>query len=296
MSKQRSQQRRPTTRASSRSTTPTKRRRRKVVDPDALEEALDDAADNEDDAADSGPAQDHALSLFFRRPPAGADHVQVVALTTTGDHVLQDRSAAEAQRNPVGLANLVLESCTRWAATEGRTTKFRMLWLLGDRVLGSHQLACGDGDPTALDGTVESLLTQSQRHNETTQRIAHDGFQMVQEAWRELSQEQRKEIAALRAEVTELRDRLRKAGDVDAEIAISNAAAELEQRARTSEIFETKLLPIVQAMVLRQLQSSQQPLAAPISANDGASSPSPMAQLQQLAELASQVIPNKAAS
>lgn len=241
------------------------RSRRRVVDPDDLDDLDDDttaaiSVDENDDAI----SQDTALTLFFRRPPAIADHVVVIAITPQGEQIVQDRSAQEARREPATLANAVLDACSRWAAAEGRQTRFRCLWQAGDRVVASHQIVCGDGDPTALDGTVDSFLAQQQRHQETQTRLHHEGFAMVQDAWRSMLSGAMKRIEALERDNEQLRDRLKKAGDVDAEVTYSTVAAEIEQRQRLTEIMESRLMPIAQALLAKQLGLTTQPSAADI--------------------------------
>lgn len=219
--------------------------RRRVIDPDELE---DDAAQAE------AISQDHALTLFFRSPPGGADHAVVIAHTASGgDQIVEDRSTSEIAKNAAQHANAVASACSRWAQSEARQTRFRVTWQSGDRVLASHQLVCGDGDPTALDGTVDSFLSQQQRHSEVQHRLHHEGFSMVQDAWRQLLSGAMKRIEALERDNESLRERLRKAGDVEAEILAAQVASDLEQRVRTTDIVESRLLPIVQALVMKQL-------------------------------------------
>lgn len=221
-------------------------KRKRVIDPDELDE-LDELDEPEPIALN------HALTLFFRNPPGGADHMLVLAHTANGDQIVQDRSTSEIARDPATHANAVASACERWAQTEGRQTRFRVTWQAGDRVLASHQLACGEGDPTALDGTVDSFLSQQQRHSEVQHRLHHEGFSMVQDAWKQLLSGAMKRIEALERDNENLRDRLRKAGDVEAEIMTAQVAADLEQRVRTTEIVESRLLPIVQQLVTRHL-------------------------------------------
>jgi len=228
------------------------RRRPRTVDPDDFDDIIEDIEDAETAPNDDNASQDPSLTLFLRRPPSGATHVVVIACTSSGEQVIQDRDAAEA-REPAELADLLLDSCGRWAATEGRKTRFRLCWQIGDRTLASHQIVAGEGDPGALDGTVNSFLQQQQRHAETTHRLSHDGFQMVQSSWEKLQRASMQRIEALEKDNHELRERLRKAGDVEAEIAYSTVAADIEQRQRTTEIIEARVLPIVQQAILARM-------------------------------------------
>lgn len=179
--------------------------------------------------------------------------------------MLHDRSATEAKARYAELANQTVESAERWARTEGRSLKFRVMWQQGDRVLGTYQWSCGEGDPTALDGTVESFLAQNQRHAEVDHRVHLEGFVMVQEAWQKQNASQQRRIDSLEKDNELLRDRLRKAGDVDAEIAIQHAASDLEARERNANIMEHKVLPVLQHLLISKMNAANgnaTPLAA----------------------------------
>lgn len=231
--------------------------------------------DDDDDAGEL--AQDEQLTLFLRRPPLGAERVIVLAHTPSGERIVEDRSASEARGAPVQLANHTLARCERWARTDRRETRFRVEWRAGDRVLASHQWTCGEGgDPTALDGTAESILSQMQRHLENQNRatLEKDRVHLEHSAeqnggWKELVQELRAELKVQRAENTELRERLRKAGDVDAEIALATATADLEAKGRTADILEHRALPLLQAMIMKQLQAQGVSGAATPAAESG---------------------------
>lgn len=218
-------------------------------------------------------SQDHQLTLFFRNPPGGADHVVVTAQSSSGDQIVEDRSTTEVAKDAARHANAVANSCARWAQTEGRQTRFRVTWCAGDRVLASHQLVYGDLDPTTLDGTVESFLSQQQRHAEVGHRLHHEGFSMVQAAWEKLLAGAMKRIAALEADNEQLRERLRKAGDVEAEILTAQVAADLEHRMRTTDLVETRLFPIVQQLLMKQLGGSTLPANENGAANGGMGDP-----------------------
>lgn len=210
---------------------------------------------------------DRSLTLFFRHPPQGADHFLVYASTAHGETLVQDRMRSELD-SPAATADLVLDSCTRWAAAEGQQTRFRILWQHSDRLLASYQMVCGTGDPTQLDGSVNSFMVQHQRHAEVRERIAHQGFELVQEAWRTLQSSSMERIMALERDNALLRERLKKAGDVEAEIAFSTVAAEIEQKQRTTEILESRLMPILQGMLMQKLglRSTEDPTAALLAA------------------------------
>ena len=203
----------------------------------------DDDDDDDDDDAASEIATDRALALFLRRPPAVADHWVCAAYTAAGEQIVQDRSTAETRARPVELANDTFAACQRWAASEGRQTRFRIMWMASDRVLASHQWTCGDGDPSALDGTVESFLSQQQRHSETNHRLHLEGFQLVAEAQRTLLASAMRRIDSLESKNELLREKLRKANDVDADIAVQQVAADLESRVRATDSSSTRFCP-----------------------------------------------------
>jgi hypothetical protein len=205
--------------------------------------------------ADSDPELpiDKALALFLRRPPSSADHWVATAFTSQGEIVIQDRTITETRSAAVELANETSEAARKWAESEGKELRFRCTWQASERVLASHQWRAGEGDPTSLDGTVDSFLAQQQRHLETVMRMRQEDASMIQEGWSKLLQSSQRRIDALEKTVGELQDRLRKAGDVDAEVTMAQVAADIESRSRTTEILENRLGPIVQHLLARSL-------------------------------------------
>lgn len=197
---------------------------------------------------------DEALTLFLKRAPLGADRFVVTAMSHAGEHVVQDRTAKEAIRAHVMMANSTIMACDRWAHSEGRECRFRATWQQGERVLASHQWRAGQGDPQALNGTVESFLSQVQRHLENREQNTYETQSTQLEAWKTLSGAQNRRIEALEKENDHLRERLRRVDDVSSELAIEHAKADIESRGRTVDILENRVLPIVQAYVAQQLQ------------------------------------------
>lgn len=226
-------------------------------------------ADVDDDDDDEIPS-DEALAMFLRRPPLGADRFVVVATSHGGDQVVQDRPAAEARRAYVQMANATIAACERWAHAEGRECRFRAVWQQGDRALATHQWKAGSGDPQALNGTVESFLSQVQRHLENREQLSHDNQSTQLEGWKILTAAQNKRIEALERDNAELRERLRRVDDVGSEIALEQARAELLQRGRTADILEQRILPIAQAYMIQQAQKA----TGAVSAADGVGSTS----------------------
>lgn len=214
------------------------------------------AADDDDEDDEDELASDEALALFLKRPPLGADRFTVIALSASGDQTVQDRPAAECKRAYVQVANSTVSACERWANAEGREVRFRAAWQQGDRVLATHQWRAGQGDPRALDGTVESFLAQQQRHTENKEQLYTEAFTLLQDGWKTLLGAQNRRIEGLEKDNGELRDRLRKVDDVGTEIALEQARADLEARGRTADILEQRVLPVVQALVVQQAQKA----------------------------------------
>lgn len=214
--------------------------------------------DDDDDDDDDSLSVDEEMQLFIRRPPLGADRLLVTAVTHSGDQTVQDRSAIEARKAPVALAKSVVTAAERWAQVDGRAVKFRATWMRDDRTLAAHQWTCGHGkDPTELDGTVDSFLQQQQRFAEAQHRLHLEGFEMVQSSWQNLLTLANERIKALEADNADLRERLRRVDDVGSEIALEQAKSEMEQRGRTADLLENRLLPIAQALLLQQAQAQQ---------------------------------------
>ena len=85
---------------------------------------------------------------------------------------------------------------------------------------------------------------------------------MVQEGWRTLLTEANKRIKALEQDNADLRERLKRVDDVTTELAIEEQRMTLEQRTRTADILEQRLLPMAQALILQAQRKEQQPSAA----------------------------------
>jgi hypothetical protein len=229
-------------------------------DVDAAEhvEPADDADEPDDEIA-----TDTALFLFLRKPPSAADHCVIIATTQQGEHVVQDRTVSEVRKQPKQLANAVLASCSKLALSERRELRFRATWQQGDRVVASYAWRVGDGDPTALDGTVDSFLRQQQQHSETLHRVHLEGLPMLQDGWNKLLSSAHRRIDALEKQNEELSARLRKAGDVEAEVIMATTASDLEARTRTADMIQDRLLPLLQHLLLKAANSAAAVAPAP---------------------------------
>ena len=212
---------------------------------------------NDDDDDDDDPV-DEDLCAFLEAPPAIADHVLVVAASPSGDAIVQDRTATEAKRGANALAAQITIACERWAQSERRIVRFRASWLKGDKVLATHAWECGEksGGELQLDGSTASFLQQQQMFAQAQHKLHLEGFEMVQEGWQKLLTLQNKRIEALEKDNAELRDRLRKLDEVGSDLQVESMKAEIEARGRTADLIEKRVLPIVQAVAIKHLQSS----------------------------------------
>lgn len=198
---------------------------------------------------------DEALLAFVMTPALGADHLLVLALSPGGDSTIQDRQAAEAKRIPEKLAIAISAACERYAETERRAVRFRAAWQRGDKTLATYTWEMGSGKAEReLDGSVQSFLIDQQSNARELHKLQLESFEMVQEGWRSLHTLQNKRIESLERENHELRDRLRKMDDVQTEIAIEQMRVEQEQRGRTVDLIEKRVLPLAQAFAVRQLE------------------------------------------
>jgi hypothetical protein len=178
----------------------------------------------------------------------------VLALSPSGDSVIQDRQAAEARRDAAELTLAIEVSCERYAAAERRQVRFRAAWMRGEKTLATYAWEVGTGkQERELDGSVQSFLQQQQQMQLAQHKLHLEGFEMVQDSWKSLLALQNKRIENLERENMELRDRLRKMDDVGSEIAIEQMRAEVDQRGRTVDLVENRLLPLAQAIAVKHL-------------------------------------------
>lgn len=207
---------------------------------------------------------DEALLSFVETPALGATNLLVQALSPTGDSVIQDRQVSEAKRIPDKLAISIAQACERHAEAERRVTRFRAAWMRGDKTLATYAWECGSSQrqQVELDGSALSFLQQQQLFAQAQHKLHLEGFEMVQEGWAKLLQLQNKRIEALERDNAELRDRLRKLDDVGSELAIEQMRVETEQRGRTADLIEKRLLPIAQAFAIKQLEPASPAPAA----------------------------------
>lgn len=206
------------------------------------------------------PPLDVALELFLRKPPSAADHL-IVSLQGFGpdsDQIVIDLTRAEAQEVGPDLANQITMAARSLAANERKECRFRAQWCVSDRVLGSYGWRAGDAaqDAVHLDGTLQSLLAQNQRHLETAMRINAEGDTRTQ---RTLDSQQRiitmleKRNAALEARINELAEELAQRRNGSEELAATELAAHLESKARTQEILLQRGLPLLEMVIARSM-------------------------------------------
>jgi len=226
-----------------------------------------------DDDDDDDDRVDEDLCSFLEAPPAVADHVLVVAISPSGEAIVQDRTATECKRGPNALAAQITIACERWAQSERRIVRFRAAWMRGDKTLATHAWECGEssGDSPQLDGSVGSFLQQQQLFAQAQHKLHLEGFEMVQEGWQKLLTLQNKRIEALEKDNAELRDRLRKLDEIGSDLQVEAMRAEIEARGRTADLIEKRVLPLAQAIAVKHLQSggnsAETPAAVPTHSN-----------------------------
>lgn len=239
---------------------PTKPKLRPVPTPTASTAG----AMSEDSDEDNAPS-DEALAEFLSAPPTAADSLHVSAASPSGDSIVQIRARKEVLADPDAIANAISSACERWANSERRLVRFRASWHRGERIVATHTFEHGEhsSDSPVLDGSAQSFLVQQQHAQLARDKLHLEGFEMMQDSWKSLLAIANKRNEALERENEQLRERLRKLDDVGNEIAIESARAEIEQRGRTADLIEKRLIPIAQAVVAQKLQeAASTPLAA----------------------------------
>lgn len=243
---------------------PAARARQRTAAPSISGEPRDELDESESDA----DLVDEALLSFVSTPALGADHLLVMALSPAGDVTLQNRQAREAERTPEALTLSIAASCERHAAAEKRAVRFRAAWMRNDKTLATYTWECGSGKAEReLDGSVQSFLVDQQSNARELHKLQIESWEMVKDSWKEIHTMQQKRIESLERENAELRNRLRKLDDVQTEIAIEQMRVDLEQRGRTTDLLEKRVLPIAQALMLRQLNGTTAPTAIEPSEN-----------------------------
>lgn len=227
--------------------------------------------------AASDPASDPALELFLRRPPSAADHFVIVLQNFDGsDGIVADVSRGEVlEQNSVDLANTLTLSTRALATNERRECRFRATWQSGDRVLGSYAWRTGEGEGSqhALDGSLQSMLAQNQRHLESLMRSRGEDEGRYQRSFDRILGLYEKRILALEQRVAEQAELLRNNGSFEQELASQELAASIEGRTRTQEILLSRFMPLAEAAVQRYLTAlPAQTTEPPAAANSGTSS------------------------
>ena len=214
--------------------------------------------ESDDDDVTEAESVDEALLSFIETPAMGATTLLVQAMSATGDTTIQDRQVAEAKRIPEALAISITTACERFAAAERRAVRFRAAWMRNDKTLATYSFECGTSTPqkAELDGSVQSFLQQQQLFAQAQHKLHLEGFEMVQDGWAKLLSLQNKRIESLERDNAELRDRMRKLDDVGSEIAIEQMRAEVEQRGRTADLIEKRLIPLAQSFALSKINES----------------------------------------
>jgi hypothetical protein len=200
-------------------------------------------------------ALDAGLELFLRRPPLAADHLVVTMVGFDRLDVVADTSKSEVLELGAELADQLILSTKSLALNERKECRFRATWQQSDRVLGSYAWRAGEPDiAPELDGSMQSMLAQNQRHLETLMRAVGDESARIQRASESKDKAYEKRIAGLEDLVARQADEIRRLRENtgDGDLAREELAAHLESKARTQEIFLQRLLPIAEALLLKQ--------------------------------------------
>lgn len=248
----------------------------RAVSSDNAGAAVTEASSTSSNIATEATADD-SLIVFVGAPPANADRLVVIASGAAGEQLLQDRTAAECKREPHFVAEQISVACERWAIVEGRLVRFRASWMRGEKSCATHawQAGSNEDDQQVLDGSVMSVLVQLQRVFDAQaqsivneRKLSLEKDEMVKDSWQLLFSVQNQRITALEKDNDGLRDRLRKLDDVGTELALENARADIEQRGRTADLLEKRVLPIAQAFLAQKMQETAASVTAtPVSTN-----------------------------
>lgn len=183
--------------------------------------------------------------MFLRQAPAAADHAVVCTLTQP-PHIIWDRSRAEVENeDPIALAVETWNQCGEWARDESKEIRFRVTWQVEERILAAHQWRQGDSGLQRLDGSIESMRSQDQRHIEMLMRQGYDTVQLSQDSWKQLIEMQRKEIERKDTRIAELEKRIADLANADTEMQLAQQGEMIERRTRTMDIVEKQLIPLL---------------------------------------------------
>lgn len=196
------------------------------------------------------------------------DGLQVIADVTKNEVVSGD-----------DLANQLTISTRSMAENEGKECRFRACWQQSDRVLGSYGWRIGStsAESAALDGSMQSMLAQNQRHLETAIRLLTEGEGRMQRAYDKIVTTLEKRIGALEQRITEQAEQLVAHGSDGADLAREQLAADIETRARTQEILLSRVVPMIEAAVAQRLGAGSAGETPPTAAPNGRSVPAPQA-------------------
>lgn len=151
-------------------------------------------------------------------------------------------------------ANNLTVSTRSLAANERRECRFRAAWLVGDRVLGSYAWRAGESEnhmQAQLDGSLQSLLAQNQRHLENIVRVFMDREARTERATERLQAQLERRNTALEQRIEDLAQQLRERTNTEDDLATAELAAQLESRTRRQEMLYARAAPIIDALLAR---------------------------------------------
>ena len=185
------------------------------------------------------------IARFLKEIPSDAQqllvvasgHVETVLLELSADDVV-GRSAHE-------LAVQIWESSRDYAESMDRECRFAARWLARERPVAQIVWRAGEGDlDVQLDGTLDSLLAQNQRHLETTHQMMYDLVQNQAGAWNKITAGLLGRIQQLEEERSRENRELERAKS--AAKAALEAGSEGERQERLLKLAESVLGPLVQ--------------------------------------------------
>ena len=171
------------------------------------------------------------ICVWVGQLPTTLDKIELAASGLAG---AQPDVIAELDAAQVGsmakeeLAILLHTTAEEWSDAHQRELRCTLTASRADALLSKHAFRAGlPSDDGNLDGSTESLVSQTQRHLEAMARIHANGHTRLQAGWDALLGAQGKRIAELEAELTKARSRV-KTGDGMSEAEAAIAVAELE--------------------------------------------------------------------
>ena len=169
--------------------------------------------------------------------PGTWTRVQLGFAGVGGLDVLLELEAEEVADKPWEVVAQSLWQCAdEQAESNGREQRALLIAYRDERIIARHPFKVGiPADEDGLDGSVDSVLAQTQRHTQSIMRMHTGSLGMLTGAWRDLLQLQGERIKVLEAENTKLRRLNSNRSEEETAIAL----AEIETGERKSQrLFE----------------------------------------------------------